>query len=92
MTKTNPAWTLGVPAAAAGVLALAFVFSHPAVRAFAAGVLMLAVFAAVHHAEVIAHRIGEPFGTLVLAVAVTTSRASRCAAPARRWPFSVHSP
>lgn len=29
------------------------------------------VFAAVHHAEVIAHRIGEPFGTLVLAVAVT---------------------
>ena len=27
--------------------------------------------AAVHHAEVIAHRIGEPFGTLVLAVAVT---------------------
>jgi len=61
MTKTNPAWTLGVPAAAAGVLALAFVFPHPAVRAFAAGVLMLAVFAAVHHAEVIAHWIGEPF-------------------------------
>ena len=30
-----------------------------------------AVFAAVHHAEVVAHRIGEPFGTLVLAVAVT---------------------
>ncbi|MEO8674939.1 MAG: ionic transporter y4hA, partial [Casimicrobiaceae bacterium] len=30
-----------------------------------------AVFAAVHHAEVIAHRIGEPYGTLVLAVAVT---------------------
>jgi Ca2+:H+ antiporter len=30
------------------------------------------VLAAVHHAEVIAHRVGEPFGTLVLAVAVTT--------------------
>jgi Ca2+:H+ antiporter len=30
-----------------------------------------AVFAAVHHAEVVAHRVGEPFGTLVLAVAVT---------------------
>ena len=29
------------------------------------------VFAAVYHAEVVAHRIGEPFGTLVLAVAVT---------------------
>lgn len=29
------------------------------------------VFAAVYHAEVVAHRVGEPFGTLVLAVAVT---------------------
>jgi len=33
--------------------------------------LIGAVFAAVHHAEVVAHRVGEPFGTLVLAVAVT---------------------
>jgi Ca2+:H+ antiporter len=33
--------------------------------------LLGAVLAAVHHAEVIAERIGEPFGTLVLAVAVT---------------------
>ena len=29
------------------------------------------VLAAVHHAEVIAHRVGEPYGTLLLAVAVT---------------------
>ena len=28
------------------------------------------MFAAVYHAEVVAHRVGEPFGTLVLAVAV----------------------
>jgi Ca2+:H+ antiporter len=34
-------------------------------------VLIATVFAAVYHAEVIAHRIGEPFGTLVLAIAVT---------------------
>lgn len=33
--------------------------------------LVAVVLAAVHHAEVIAERIGEPFGTLVLAVAVT---------------------
>jgi Ca2+:H+ antiporter len=33
--------------------------------------LVATVFAAVYHAEVVAHRIGEPFGTLVLAVAVT---------------------
>jgi Ca2+:H+ antiporter len=30
-----------------------------------------AVLSAVHHAEVIAHRVGEPFGTLTLALAVT---------------------
>ena len=35
-----------------------------------------AVIAAVHHAEVIAHRVGEPFGTLVLALAVTIIEAS----------------
>ncbi|MBO9531589.1 MAG: hypothetical protein J7513_01260 [Solirubrobacteraceae bacterium] len=34
-------------------------------------VLAGAVLSAVHHAEVIAHRVGEPFGSLVLAVAVT---------------------
>jgi Ca2+:H+ antiporter len=34
-------------------------------------VLIATVFAAVYHAEIVAHRIGEPFGTLVLALAVT---------------------
>jgi Ca2+:H+ antiporter len=34
-------------------------------------IMLGAVFAAVHHADVIAHRVGEPFGTLVLTLAVT---------------------
>src|ERR1700744_4638557 len=41
---------------------------------FAAVLLVIlfgTVFAAVHHAEVIAHRIGEPYGTLLLTLAVT---------------------
>ncbi|MFF5294485.1 calcium:proton antiporter [Paractinoplanes globisporus] len=33
--------------------------------------LAAAVLSAVHHAEVVAHKVGEPFGSLVLAVAVT---------------------
>ncbi|GGR92683.1 ionic transporter y4hA [Streptomyces aureoverticillatus] len=41
------------------------------VVALVTAVLAGAVLAAVHHAEVIAHRVGEPFGSLVLAVAVT---------------------
>jgi Ca2+:H+ antiporter len=34
-------------------------------------IMLGAIFAAVHHADVIAHRLGEPFGTLVLTLAVT---------------------
>ncbi|QNF33789.1 ionic transporter y4hA [Adhaeribacter swui] len=36
-----------------------------------ANALIGGVLAAVYHAEVVAHRVGEPFGTLVLAIAVT---------------------
>jgi Sodium/calcium exchanger protein len=38
--------------------------------------LIAAVVVAVHHAEVIAHRVGEPFGTLILALAVTAIEAA----------------
>ncbi len=44
---------------------------NPVVAALVFVVLVGAVLAAVHHAEVVAHRVGEPFGSLVLAVAVT---------------------
>lgn len=43
----------------------------PVLVAVVAVALAAAVLAAVHHAEVVAHRVGEPFGSLVLAVAVT---------------------
>lgn len=36
-----------------------------------AAVLIGSVLAAVHHAEVVAHRVGEPYGTLLLALAIT---------------------
>ena len=36
-----------------------------------AATLIASVLAAVHHAELVAHRVGEPFGTFLLAVAVT---------------------
>ena len=63
---------VGVPLL--GVVALALGWNAepglPAVVAMAV-VLGATVLAAVHHAEVIAHKVGEPFGSLVLAVAVT---------------------
>ena len=59
----------------AGVTALGYTFApSPAGFAFAAVLLVIlfgTVFAAVHHAEVIAERIGEPYGTLLLTLAVT---------------------
>ena len=65
-------WTEIAPPVA--LLALAVTWGrHPgAVGLTVVAVLLaVAVLAAVHHAEVVAHRVGEPFGSLVLAVAVT---------------------
>jgi Ca2+:H+ antiporter len=65
-------WTVTVPILAVAVLALAWGRTIPlVVVVIAALFLAVSVLAAVHHAEVIAHRVGEPFGSLVLAVAVT---------------------
>ena len=71
-----PVWAYLLPAAGAALLT-ASLFSPTA--GLLKGALLLAclpalvgaVIAAVHHAEVVAHRVGEPFGTLVLAVAIT---------------------
>ena len=65
-------WTVAVPVVSL-VLLLATWASHesPVVLVAIAVALVGSVLAAVHHAEVIAHRVGEPYGSLVLAVAVT---------------------
>src|SRR3978361_1235673 len=59
----------------AGATAAGYTFS-PSAAGWAFAALLLAilfgtVFAAVHHAEVIAQKIGEPYGTLLLTLAVT---------------------
>jgi Ca2+:H+ antiporter len=65
-------WTVLAPLLALLVLALTFGRKPGAVVVLAVAlVLGAAVMAAVHHAEVVALRVGEPFGSLVLAVAVT---------------------
>ncbi|MFJ7072488.1 calcium:proton antiporter [Streptomyces sp. NPDC098781] len=65
-------WTYLAPMLA--VVLLAFTWGRDLPGALVAVVTLVlagAVLAAVHHAEVVAHRVGEPFGSLVLAVAVT---------------------
>ena len=75
MASTSPVlprWTIAAPIIAWIVLGAAYALpGNGVLTALAAVALAGSVFAGVHHAEVVAHRVGEPFGTLVLAVAVT---------------------
>jgi len=71
------AWTWLIPALSIALLIGALIagVGTPLAVICAVGVVG-SVIAAVHHAEVVAHRVGEPFGTLVLAIAVTVIEAS----------------
>jgi Ca2+:H+ antiporter len=65
-------WTVVVPLLALTALVLTWGEEiGPALVVLEAALLAGAVLAAVHHAEVVAHRVDEPFGSLLLAVAVT---------------------
>lgn len=66
-----PAWSWLAPLAGWAALGLSLAAAGGWVNALLAAALVGAVLAAVHHAEVVALRVGEPFGTLVLALAVT---------------------
>jgi Ca2+:H+ antiporter len=71
----TPWWAWAAPLGACMLLAAKFTHvvpaEAPAVLILAALFLLAAVFAAVHHAEIIALRVGEPLGSIVLAIAVT---------------------
>ena len=62
-------WSWVAPLAAWACLLAGTAAELPAL--LLAAVLIAAVLAAVHHAELVAHRVGEPFGTFILALAVT---------------------
>jgi Ca2+:H+ antiporter len=67
-----PLWAWLIPVLALGLLLVALAVGvGTMLAAFCGAALVGAVVVAVHHAEVVAHRVGEPFGTLVLALAVT---------------------
>src|SRR3954447_9457639 len=70
--RLRRSWTIVVPIV--GALALVLTWGQklgPVLVVLVALVLAGVVLSAVHHAEVVAHRVGEPFGSLILAVAVT---------------------
>src|ERR1700739_1835058 len=77
--RVKPAWSNRMPwgagtwrSLAVGIMGVRAILgpSFP-ISASESVALVGTVFAAVYHVEVVAHRVGEPFGSLVLAVAVT---------------------
>lgn len=76
----TPIWTVLAPLATlAFIAAEMFVLPQPLASWLllpAAALLFASVFAAVHHAETIAHRVGQPFGSIILALAVTVIEVS----------------
>ena len=71
-----PLWTVICPLA--GLLLLALIPGN--LSGIMAGVVSIALIAtvlsAVHHAEVVAHKVGEPYGTIILALAITVLEVS----------------
>lgn len=72
INRFNPAWTMLLPFFSLLIIALYHFISNSSWVVFllCAG-LIASVTCAIHHAEVIALKVGEPFGTLVLALSVT---------------------
>jgi len=67
-----PLWSIALPVVACVALAAIWGRSLGWILLALAGCgLVTAVVVGVHHAEVVALRVGEPFGTLILALAVT---------------------
>jgi Ca2+:H+ antiporter len=72
LTSLLSRWTVWAPLVAVVALVLSWGRDLPLFAVVLVALCLAgAVLAAVHHAEVVAHRVGEPFGSLVLAVAVT---------------------
>lgn len=69
MAKIFRHWTWLAPLGAWLLIGVSFSAAVPTL--LLASLLILTVLAAVHHAELVAHRVGEPFGTFLLAIAVT---------------------
>ena len=65
-----PLWSLILPLFAWGLYFFG-ISGSGWLEAVAAILLAGSVLSAVYHAEVVAHKVGEPFGTIILAVAIT---------------------
>ncbi|MEG9475700.1 ionic transporter y4hA [Mannheimia bovis] len=70
-----PIWSLLLPIAA-WIIYFVGIKESLVLQLVAGAFLIGSVLSAVHHAEVVAHKVGEPFGTIILALAITVLEVS----------------
>lgn len=64
-------WTTSIPLLACVLYLSGYLNDNLVFQAIAGVLLIFCVMSAVHHSEIIAHRVGEPYGTIILAVSIT---------------------
>jgi len=64
-------WTVSLPLLACLLFFSGLIYNSVFFQILAGFLLIGSVMSAVHHSEIIAHRVGEPYGTIILAVAIT---------------------
>lgn len=69
--KNILSWTVVFPILASVFYLAGFLTDTIFANVAGAILLFITVLAAVHHAEVVAHKVGEPYGTIILAICIT---------------------
>src|SRR5689334_2561239 len=69
-------WTIIIPVLAWVLFFSGLIYDSNFFKIVASALLIFSVMSAVHHSEVIAERVGEPFGTIILAISVTVIEVS----------------
>lgn len=64
-------WTTSIPLLACILYFSGYLDNNLVLQIIAGTLLIFCVMSAVHHSEIVAHRVGEPYGTIILAVSIT---------------------
>src|SRR5690606_14713631 len=69
-------WTIIIPILAWILFFSGLIYESNLFQIVASALLILSVMSAVHHSEIIAERVGEPYGTIILAISITVIEVS----------------
>lgn len=69
-------WTIIIPALAWILFFSGLIYDSSFFQVVASVLLILSVMSAVHHSEIIAEKVGEPYGTIILAISITVIEVS----------------